>query len=408
MLPRTRLVVPVTERDQTFSFELLRAIGYTVYDGADIGECLATAARIKEGDFESWHTEWTRTAQRVQKIAEDCVAGDHTISARKAYLRASNYYRVAEFFLHTDPSDPRLLTTWQASRDCFAQAASRFMFPCEAVEIPYEGTTLPGYFYRVDDSDTPRPTLIITGGFDSILEELYFFGAPAALEHGYHCLTFDGPGQGRVIRQQSLPYRPDWEAVVSPVVEYALSRPEIDPNHLALMGVSLGGYLAPRAAAFEPRIKALIAYDGVFDGFSTVESMMPSALLSVLEHSPTQVIDSVLQVISTLNPGMRWSLSNGMWTYNVATPRAFLSKLKEYTLEGCVKQIACPTLVLAGEKDHFYPGQPEQLYEHLSCPKTFICFTTEEGAEEHVQAGAMTLLHQRLFDWLDETWARKN
>ena len=149
-------------RDQTFSFELVRAIGYTVYDGADIGECLATAARIKEGDFESWHTEWSRTAQRVQKIAEDCVAGDHNISARKAYLRASNYYRVAEFFLHTDPSDPRLLTTWQASRDCFAQAASRFMFPCEAVEIPYEVTTLPGYFYRVDDSDTPRPTLIIT------------------------------------------------------------------------------------------------------------------------------------------------------------------------------------------------------------------------------------------------------
>src|SRR6266550_6424578 len=218
------MLMKLVFRDQTFSFELLRAIGYTVYDGADIGECLATAARIKEGDFESWHTEWTRTAQRVQKIAEDCVARDHTISARKAYLRASNYYRVAEFFLHTDPSDPRLLITWQASRDCFAQAASRFMFPCEAVEIPYEGTTLPGYFYRVDDSDTPRPTLIITGGFDSILEELYFFGAPAALEHGYHCLTFDGPGQGRVIRQQSLPYRPAWEAT------WPLAQPPSNPE----------------------------------------------------------------------------------------------------------------------------------------------------------------------------------
>src|SRR5207244_2017930 len=176
---------------------------------------------------------------------------------------------------------------------------------------------------RVDESDTPRSSLIIIGGFDSILEELYFFGAPAALEHGDHCLTFDGPGQGRVIRQQSLPYRPDWEAVVSPVVEYALSRPKIDPNHLALMGVSLGGYLALRAAAFEPRIKALIAYDGIFDCFSTVDSTMPSALLSLLEHSLTQVIDTFLQVISTLNPGMRWSLSNGMWTYNVQTTRAF-------------------------------------------------------------------------------------
>src|SRR5260370_35798 len=167
-----------------------------------------------------------------------------------------------------------------------------------------------------------------------------------------HCLTFDGPGQGRVIRPQSLPYRPDWEAVGSPVFAYALRRPGIYPHHLALTRVSRGGYLALRAAAFEPRIKALIAYDGVFDGFSTVDATMPSALLSLLEHSPTQVIDTVLQVISTLNPGMRWSLSNGMWTFNVPTPRAFLSKLKEYTLEGCVKQIACPTLVLAGEKDH--------------------------------------------------------
>lgn len=355
---------------------------------------------------ERWYTEWTRTAQRVQKIAEDCLAREHPLSARKAYLRASNYYRTAEFFLHTTPSDPRLLTTWQASRDCFVQAAIRLAFPCEAVEIPYEGSTLPGYFYRVDHADTPRPTLIFHGGFDSTVEELYFVGAAAALEHGYNCLTFDGPGQGRVIRQQHLPFRPDWEAVVTPVVEYALSRPEIDPNRLALMGMSQGGYFAPRAAAFEPRIKALIAYDGVFNCHDSLGILMPPVVASLIEQGPVQIVDTLLHVITTLSPGVRWTLTNGMWTYGVSTPRAFLNKLKEYTLEGCVERIVCPTLVLAAEKDHFFRSQPEKLYDHLSCPKTFIRFTTEEGAEEHCHEGAMTLFHQRLFDWLDETWAK--
>jgi pimeloyl-ACP methyl ester carboxylesterase len=398
--------VKLVFQDQAFSFELLRAVGYTVYNGADIGECLATATRIKEGDFESWHTEWSRTAQRVQKIAEHCVHREHTLSARNAFLRASNYYRIAEFFLHANPNDPRILATWQASRDCFVQAATLFSFPCEAIEIPYEGSTLPGYLYCVDHSGTPRPTLIFHGGFDSTVEELYFGGAAAALEHGYNCLTFDGPGQGRAIRQQSLPFRPDWEVVVTPVVDYALNRSEIDPNHLALMGMSQGGYFAPRAAAFEPRIKALIAYDGVFNCYGALHDRMPQVVASLIEQGPDEAVNALLQVMSTLNSSVRWALTNGMWTFQAATPRTFLDQVKAYTLEGCVQQIACPTLVLAAENDQFFRGQPEVLYEQLSCPKTFMRFTVEEGAEEHCHVGALTLFHQRLFDWLDETWAQ--
>ncbi len=109
----------------------------------------------------------------------------------------------------------------------------------------------------------------------------------------------------------------------------------------------------------------------------------------------------------TMNSSLRWGVTNGMWTYGVDTPRAFLSKLEEYTLEKVIDEIVCPTLVLAAEKDHFFQGQPEKLYERLSCSKTFIRFTAEEGAEEHCHEGAMTLFHQRLFDWLDETLERK-
>ncbi len=393
--------------DEAFSFELLRAIGYSVYDGADIGECLSTAARIHEGDFESWYREWTATAERVRRIADTSLARGHRVSARKAYLRASNYYRTAEFFLHTDPTDPRILSTWENSRLCFREATLLFAFPCEAIDIPYEGTTLPGYLYRVDTSDTPRPTVIFHGGFDSTVEELYFAGATAAVEHGYNCLTFDGPGQGRVIRQQHLPFRPDWEAVVTPVVDYAVRRSEIDSERLALMGMSQGGYFAPRAAAFEHRLRALIAYDGVFNCYDAVPLLMPPPVLSLLEHEQFEAFDAVLQLLMTMNSSLRWSVTNGMWTYGVSTPRAFLRKLEEYTLEQVIDGIRCPTLVLAAENDHFFSGQPEKLYERLSCPKTWMRFTVEEGAEEHCHEGAMSLFHQRLFDWLDETLERK-
>lgn len=237
----------VVFQDPTFSSQLLRTIGATYYKGADIGECLSTAYRIKEGDFESWYTEWLKTAKRVHKYADDCLAGNHKVSAREAYLRASNYYRAAEFLL-ISPEDPRIQTTWGSSKECFSNAGKLFSPPIESIEIPYEGTTLPGHFYRLNENsnnDTatppPRPTLIAHGGFDSTLEELYTFAAAPALERGYNCLTFEGPGQGGVIRKQKIPFRYDWEKVVTPVIDYALTKDrDIDPNNIALMGISMG------------------------------------------------------------------------------------------------------------------------------------------------------------------------
>ena len=167
--------------DDTFHFEWLRTVGHAPYGAADIAECLATASRITNADMESWHREWFATAERVRAGAEQSEAGGHQVSARLAWLRASNYYRASEFFLHDHPDDPRLLATWRASRDAFARAAALLPHPAEAVEIPYAGTTLAGYFYRVDATATPRPTLVFHGGLDSTLEELYAAGAAAAV-----------------------------------------------------------------------------------------------------------------------------------------------------------------------------------------------------------------------------------
>ncbi len=405
-------------QDPTFSLQLLRVIGETYYKGADIGECLSTAYRIKEGDFESWCQEWLKTAERVRRYADESLALGHKVSAREAYLRACNYFRAAEFLL-IDPADHRIQTTWGKSKECFSKATALFSQPVEPIEIPYEGTTtLPGYFYRTDNDNssssnhgndriTPRPTLIVHGGFDSTLEELYASAAAPALERGYNCLTFEGPGQGGVIRKQKIPFRYDWEKVVSPVVDYALSRTqEVDPKHIALMGISMGGYLAARAAAFEHRISACILYNGVYDGYDALASSLPKSLLGAIENGKQEIVNATFEILMDSDPNIRFNMAHGMWTTGLNSPYELIMKSKDYTVKNIAKSIECPTLVLEAEKDDSFPGQPKKVYDALTCQKKYILFTSEEGAEEHCQCGASALSNQRIFDWLDESFAK--
>ena len=384
-----------------FSFEFLRILGEATSGGADINECFATAARIKEGDFEGWHQAWNQTAERIHRIASDCLARGHTVSAREAFLRASNYYRCAEFFLHMEigVTDPRALSTYEKSVTCFQQAMKLLPFPGEEVKIPYEETTLPGYFCQVDNSGKARPTLLVHGGYDSTMEEQYFETVPAALQRGYNCLTFEGPGQGRLIRRHNLPFRPDWEKVVMPVADYALTRPEVDPARLVLEGRSLGGYLAPRAAAFEHRLAACVAIDGLF-------SLLPDQFAALVDRShpvSEEHVTAGLEQAMRHNPSMRWAVCQGMWTMQAKSLADFGQQSARYTLEGVAGQVTCPTLVCDAEQDHFFSGRPQRLYEALRCPKTYLRFTAEDAAEEHCHAGAAFLLNQRVFDWLDET-----
>jgi pimeloyl-ACP methyl ester carboxylesterase len=402
--------------DPTFSFELLRTMGEAVYGCSDIGECLTTAYQIEEGNIEDWYSEWYETAERVRGYAEQSLAGGHEVSAREAYLRAMNYYRTAEFYLHGDPDDPRILETWGKSRDCFAQAAELFTPAFERVEIPYEGTTLPGYFFKVDDSGIPRPTLIIQTGFDGTLEELYCNGAEAALRRGYNCLAFVGPGQGGVIREQGIPFRPDWENVVTPVVDYALTRSDIDPERMALMGISLGGYLAPRGASGEHRLAALIADGGVYYPVAGIIDNLaantelpedPEEFLEYVKDNPEEFDEEIEEAMKE-NTTLLWFMDNGMYTFDVDSPSEFILKYSEMTMDGHAANISCPTLVIDSESDDTLKGQPQELYDHLTCPKEFMLFTDEEGAGEHCQMGALLLSHQRIFDWLDQVFTQSD
>ncbi|HDR9881370.1 TPA: alpha/beta hydrolase [Burkholderia cenocepacia] len=395
--------------DDAFSFETLRTAGFANYGGADLGEVIMTAQAIPEGDESAWLTQWEATADRAARIGHQSLAGGHRVSAREAFLRASNYYRTAEFFKRANPAgDADVIRLSARSTETFIQAAQLLDTPFEVVEIPYEGTTLHGYLFLADASGEPRATVIYNNGFDSTQEESYVAVGAAALRRGYNVLSFDGPGQGAAIRQSNLTFRPDWEKVITPVIDFALTRKEIASDKIVLFGYSLGGYLVARAAAFDTRPAAIILDDGILDFHAACEQMLPPFLLEWIHANNDASANAVLQMLMSIKTAARWGVRNGMWTFGATSPSEFVRMTKLYTLEGIANKIKSPTLVLDAENDHSLKGQPRAIYTKLTAPKRLVTLTGAEGAGEHCHMGAMSRAHQVMFDWLDETLTQRH
>ncbi|URN03265.1 alpha/beta hydrolase [Actinomadura madurae] len=397
------------KKDTQFEFEFMRTMGQTSYGAAEIGECLATAARIVDGDYDSWHDEWFDTAQWLFDRAAG-TESQHKVSARDAYLRCANYYRTAEFFLHGSPGDPRIHRTSKMSVEIFHRAARLHDPEIETVEIPYGTGHLPAYFFRAaGESSTPKPTVVIHNGFDGTAEEIYSFGGRAGHDRGYHVLAFEGPGQGQVIRSQGLTFRPDWEHVVGPVVDYLETRDDVDAERIALIGISMGGVLAPRAAAFERRLAAMVAWDGVYD-MSTValdfvlgEFPDPrEVLLDRLGAESDVELDEYIQRRISESGTARWFFDHGSWVMGTESPRMLLRRICDFNVrDGVAEQITCPVLVLEADEDMALGGQPAQLVQHLTAPHAHHVFTARRGGELHNQVDVMRYASSVIYDWLD-------
>ncbi|MFD5759966.1 alpha/beta hydrolase family protein [Streptomyces sp. NPDC127044] len=391
--------------DPPFWFETLRNLGLTAYGGSDVGEVIATAARVTPGDYDSWHDAWLSTAERLEAEAR----GSHPVSARDGLLRASSYYRAAEFFLHGHPEDPRIDHAYERGVSCFRDAIAHFP-GVTPVEIPYEDTVLHGYLYRAA-GEGPRPAVVMHNGFDGAAEELHFSGALGGQERGYHVLTFDGPGQPAAIHRDGPAFRPDWEHVVGPVLDILTRDPGVDPARTALLGVSLGGYLAPRAAAYEPRLAAVVALDGVFDAVSalTAHLALPheeAVRRAAAEHD--EEMDRLIADARARSPILRWAFDHGRYVTRTSNDREFLAEYVRYSFtDGSAGKITCPVLVCEATDDLFYStteeSDPRKLYRHLTAPKTLLSFTEEEGGDAHCHPGALRLAVARIFDWLDDT-----
>lgn len=388
----------------------MRLFGAAEYGGALFGEVVAIAQQIKAGDYDSWYNANNAFADRIASEAEAQQKKGHRISARDSYLRASSYYRNSEFFLHANPDDPRVKRAYERAVACYKSAAVLFAPAIQPLEIPYDGTTLPGYFHSPDTSGRPHPTILLHTGFDGSAEEMHWNGARAAVERGYNVLVFDGPGQFGPVHRQGLHFRPDWEKVVTPVIDFAVTRSDVDPHKIALYGVSFGGYLAPRAAAFEPRLAACIADDRIYDYGASQLSGIPeqarAQVLQALTVPSAPQLDARLEQMMQMNSVARWAFTQGMYATGVNRPRAYLAATQAYNLrDGIAEKIKCPTLVCDAEKDLFFKGQAQLLFDHLTCTKTMLNFTDAEGAGAHCEVGASRLAYARIYDWLDETLA---
>ncbi|HJZ77848.1 MAG TPA: alpha/beta fold hydrolase [Vicinamibacterales bacterium] len=385
--------------DGTFHFNLLRWLGTAPYRGVDVAEMLDVADRIVAGDVESWHDEFLALAQHVEAESSATHSGS-PITVRDRAFRAASYYRAADFFLHGTPSDPRIASTWVSATEQFNQAIAHLTPAGERLTIQADGFTIPAIFYRAADDRLPRPTILMFNGFDGSQEEMLHISGFAALERGFNILTFEGPGQPTVVREQRLGFRHDWEHVVSPVVDHCQRLAEIDAGRLALLGLSFGGYLAPRAAAFEPRIRAVAAIDGLFDGHEAVRGLLNDELKTLFDRQDVDAFNAAMRGAMLSNGALRWYIEQGVWSFRVTTPYEFFDRSRAYTLEGVAQRITCPVLVCRAAGEHFNPGQAEKLAAALGDRATVRSFTAEESAAYHSHIGAFVFMNGVVLDWI--------
>ncbi|MCE1247486.1 MAG: alpha/beta fold hydrolase [Firmicutes bacterium] len=387
-------------KDSGFSFELIRVLGASYTQGSDVGEVITTAKKIKECDFQSWYEEWNKLADQVASDAAKWEKQGYTESAREAYYKAASYYRIAGFYMDAPEVREKSLQTAKKSKDCFLKAI-KYMPYIKPIRIPYEKTTLPGYFITSDKSSRKSPLVIIHTGFDGTGEEICMQFADAARSRGYNCLVFEGPGQGSALREQNLIFRPDWENVVTPVVDWAVKRHDVDKDKIALIGISFGGYLAPRAVSVEHRIKACIANGGIYDVASNFTDKVPESFLKLMDTNP-RLFDTLVQNAGEKNPTIKWGLQHGMWVLGASSPSEYVKKTFQYTMKGHADKIKCNMLVIDSSADQFMHNQAKILYDALKCPKEFYMFTGKNASQAHCQMGAASFSNAIMFNWLDK------
>ena len=390
--------------DEGFEFAALQVLGATAYRMAETGEVLATVQRIQNGDADSWFDEWMATAKRVHALAEDAEKAGHIASARDAYLRAAVYAGSAFFYVLATQDPGRELATWRWHRAAFDKAMRLWPTPVEKVDVPYEGTHLHGYFWSAGAER--RPVVILVNGSDGPVSDMLSAGAVDAVARGYHAITVDGPGQGYALYEQGLYFRHDWEAVVTPIVDFLLKRPDVDPARIVLAGLSQAGYWVPRAAAYEHRIAAAIADPGVVRVGDSWTRHFPPELLQMIDAGQTAEFDQVMAQVTAQDPTVKLTAAKRLEPYGTTSTAAVLTELKVWDLTDDAPKITCPILITSPEDEQFWPGQSQELYDLVTAPgKTLTSFTATEGANWHCEPMAPQVRAQRIFDWLDTVLA---
>jgi dipeptidyl aminopeptidase/acylaminoacyl peptidase len=313
--------------------------------------------------WNDWCRAWSDKAAVHEAMGREALAKQKFISAGEHLQRAGVYYHFGKFLFVHDV--PQMKTTHMKAVECRNLALPHLNPPGERVTIPYEGKALYGILRKPRGLARP-PLLIMAVGLDSAKEETDAYEQPY-LARGIATLVFDGPGQGE--GEYDFAIRGDYEAVVKAVVDYAMTRDDVDTAHIGLWGVSLGGYYAPRAAAFEKRLKACISLAGPYDW----REIWPSL---------PELTREAFRVRS-----------------HCATQDEAVAKAAMLSMKGVAQNITCPIFVMTGKLDRLVPWQhAERLSKEVKGPCTFLLI----GDGNHVANNRAYRWRSQSADWLAE------
>jgi pimeloyl-ACP methyl ester carboxylesterase len=367
--------------DTSMNFQMNRWFGW-VGEPDMLKEMRMAAPRITT--YADWKREFLALAERA--------------SQQGRVLRAGFYWRSAEFFMRAD--DPER----KGARARFL-AAVRSAYGLELGErhaVPYADGGIRGFLpaYRFKP---PRAkcTIVFFGGFDSYIEELT--SAFVYLrDAGYDVIAFDGPGQGGALGEAGLPMTSEWHKPVSAVLDY------FEVERVALVGLSLGGCLVLRAAASEPRVERVVAYD-VFTNFLDIDLRQIPALLRgllkvLLRLGAARIVNWMVARVARKSPVVQWGIQQGMHVTGTASAFEFFQKSRQFQTADISASIRQDVLLLAGSEDHYVPM--EQWHDQIRMLEharsiTARLFTAGESAQNHCQVGNYGLALRTIVNWLD-------
>lgn len=399
--------------DSAFNFDLLIPLGLALTGGSDISPVLGVANNVEPGNMTSYYEEFYKLANYTKHQAEDPENAYDAINVRDTWFSTANYVRRADFLIHQNWSNPDIMTLWAEQTSAFNNAIAALPIPGKRIRIPAQkqNFTIEAIWYGAASTNKTAklPTLVVGNGFDAAQEDSYHnFCAPAVLR-GWNCITYEGPGQNTVRRYQNVGFIPQWEDVATPVVDwlYENQAQVVDTDRLAILGNSFGSLLALRVAAFEPRIKAVVAIDGIWDFYQSAIASVPADLVPLFEAGQKQEFDSQFlerRATDQLSTMAAWGLDQGLWSFYTHSPFDFLTQAKEYEVSDFVQKIQVPVFIGNGEFDSFVTGQPATLKQALGTLGTLHDFNGTAGY--HCQTGATQEMVRSFFAWLNKTFAK--
>jgi len=392
-------IAPFATRD--FNSQLQRSLGKVYLGAASVGEAMAVADAIADGDTAGWHAAWRRLADDLEERAGAARAGGHDAVARGLYLRASEAFRQASFFHRVDLDCAELQAAWPRAAACFSAALELMAVVHAPLAIPFEGRHLHATLVAPAEGDGPWPVLILPSGYDSCVEEALEMNGLSALREGYAVLGLDGPGQGKTLYDPATRafMRADYGPVLTAAVDALVARPEVDGARIAAIGCSFGGYLVPRGAAEEHRLAAMVADPGQYDIGAALVARLPPALVARIDEDGEEAVAAFEALAASPDGALLFGPRRT--AHGCTTVQGYARALRDFHNRDAAPKIACPSLICDNEVDVISTGQGHQLAAAMTgATVEFVRFTAAEGAGGHCEGMGREVFDERVYPWL--------